>query len=241
MVRRPQGTKKSRENRRGKASFSRSVVPGFFPDTQAYPGWRRTAAVPWACAGVLHCVRVVLLNRHPCSARGKLLCIRYPKRFVRKAKACSAFFQCFTPVFIRINETPCGHSGKQVMFRNNVLHAAIVFQVQRSVLRVQWKTRSASQRCLCATRRFSVIRPPGQGGHRPPPGGLALRRKTEKIPRERACSHPEGFSGFRAAPASYHDTPNSASGTQHRSNRQYGSAAAGPGGSSPWFRGPGAE
>ncbi len=60
---------------------------------------------------------------------------------------------------------------------------------------------------------FIAIPTPGQGGHGPPPGGLALRRKTEKSPRVGACSHPEGFSGFRAAPASPCDTQNCSSGT----------------------------
>ena len=219
MVRRPQGTKKSRENRRGKASFSRSVVPGFFPDTQAYPGWRRTAAVPWACAGVLHCVRVVLLNRHPCSARGKLLCIRYPKRFVCKAKACSAFFQCFTPVFIRINETSCGYSGKQVMFRNNVLHAASSFLTSGSRFNETLYERNGKHVPLLndtCTRQNALSPPPRRGraamGRRPE--GLPSGERQNARSVGRACTLLGRAFGFRAAPASPNDTHNSSSGTQ---------------------------
>ena len=38
--------------------------------------------MPRACDGVLHGVRVALLNRHPCFTCNELLRIRYPKRFV---------------------------------------------------------------------------------------------------------------------------------------------------------------
>ena len=90
-----------------------------------------------------------------------------------------------------------------------------------------------------AARNNFVDRPPGQGGPRPPTGGLALRRKTEKRPLGESLLSPDGLFLPFVLPRRLIATPKSSSGTLFELYADSVRQMRGPGGSSPWRVGPG--
>ncbi len=209
--------RKGREPDGEKASFLPHGSPAFSPGGQAL----RAGGVPPPCPGParVFCIALVLRCLIAVQVSHAASCFVFIIRNALQAKqkhAALSFNALFTASFstvvcIRINETPCEHSGKQVMFRYDALHAANILTASSSrfnetLCKCNWK-------CVLllngACTRQDILSQPVRRGT------AAIGRQPEGLPSGerqnarsvgRACTHLGRAFGFRAAPASLNHT-----------------------------------